>query len=75
MYHIAEMYSDARWSLESPEEVYAFFWRDEVHHNYAIVVEAPENGVRAWIGTDFMQRYEELFGRAEPVLESELPVI
>ena len=39
MYRIAKMYTDLQWSLDTAEDVYAFFFRREVHDNDAIVVE------------------------------------
>lgn len=64
MYHVAKMYTDLQWSFDTLEEVHAFLWRDEVYHNDAIVVEVTDDGIRAWIGTDFFERYDELFEAA-----------
>ena len=73
MYRIAKMYTDLQWSLDTAEDVYAFFFRREVHDNDAIVVEMQEDGIRTWIGSDFLERFEELFGREAPILEWAMP--
>lgn len=64
MYYVAKMYTDLQWSFDTLEEAHAFLWTDEVHHNDAIVVEVKDDGTRAWIGTDFFERYEALFEAA-----------
>ncbi|MYD11934.1 MAG: hypothetical protein F4X02_18045 [Chloroflexi bacterium] len=58
MFHVARMYSDDQWSFEQINDVVKLFYSDEIHHNDAIVVEHKENGIRAWIGTDFVQSFE-----------------
>ena len=58
MYHVARMYSGDQWQFGEIDDVIKFFYTDEVHHNDAIVVEQQEKGIRAWIGTDFMQQFE-----------------
>ncbi|MDE2635460.1 MAG: hypothetical protein OXI30_03760 [Chloroflexota bacterium] len=58
MFHVARMYSDDQWLFEQVNDVVKLFYSDEIHHNDAIVVEHNENGIRAWIGTDFVQTFE-----------------
>ncbi len=67
MYHVARMYSDEQWQFEQIVDVIKFFYTDEVHHNDAIVVEQQEQGIRAWIGTDFIQQFE-----ADTITDEEL---
>ncbi len=64
MYYVMQMYTDLRWTFDSIDDVHAFLWRDEVHHNDAIVVQINEDGARAWIGTDFFKRYDEILSAA-----------
>lgn len=59
MFFVARMYSDDQWQFEQLSDVIYFFYTDLVHHNDAIVVEKQEHGIRAWIGTDFLQRFED----------------
>ena len=62
---VVKMYTDLQWSFCNLEEVHEFLNQtEEIHHNDAMVVEAHKDGVRAWIGTDFLQRYEEIFSFA-----------
>ena len=58
MFHVARMYSDDQWQFAQMGDVIEFFYTDEVHHNDSIVIEQHESGIRAWIGTDFLQRFE-----------------
>lgn len=58
MFVVARMYSDDQWQFEQLTDVVDFFYTDLVHHNDAIVVEQHDHGIRAWIGTDFLQRYD-----------------
>lgn len=60
MYHVARMYSDQQWQFGQISDVIKFFYTDVVHHNNAIIVEQQEHGIRAWIGTDFLQHFEDL---------------
>lgn len=59
MFYVARMYSNDQWQFEQLSDVIDFFYTDLVHENHAIVVEQHEQGVRAWIGTDFLQRFED----------------
>ncbi len=59
MFHVSRMYSEDQWQFAQTGDVIEFLYTDEVHHNDSIIVEQHEFGVRAWIGTDFLQKFED----------------
>ncbi len=70
MYHVARMYSVDQWRFDQIVDVIKFFYSDEIHHNNAIVVEQKDNGIRAWIGTDFLQIFEGSYSAEVEEMES-----